>query len=114
MRKIPTLFVRDPTNRKYVLPEVTPGCQWVLDGEGVATRKFDGTCVMLDADKAWWARREVKDGKEPPPGFETVDHDDVTGKMVGWEPAKQSSFPKYLAEPPAEDTWRQPAPNNLW
>ena len=50
MRKIPTLYVRDwDGDRRYVLPQVTPGCEWVVvNGEGVATRKFDGTCVMYD------------------------------------------------------------------
>ena len=46
----------------HVLPEITPGCEWVIAGEGVATRKYDGTCVMYDGDE-WWARREVKPGK---------------------------------------------------
>lgn len=41
MKKIPTVFVRDPDDRKHVLPQVTPGCEWVLAGEGRATRKFD-------------------------------------------------------------------------
>lgn len=43
MRKIPTLFKRDPDDMSRVLPEVTPGCEWVLAGEGTPTRKFDGT-----------------------------------------------------------------------
>ena len=47
MEKIPTVFVRDDaTNRKHVRDEVHPACGWVLAGEGVATRKFDGTCVL--------------------------------------------------------------------
>lgn len=51
MRKIPTVFRRDPENMKHALvDQITPGCEWVLEGEGVATRKWDGTCVMLDAD----------------------------------------------------------------
>ncbi len=98
MRKIPTVFVRDEaTNRKHVRNEVTPGCEWVLAGEGRATRKWDGTCVMFDGED-WWARREVKPGKSAPAGFVEVEHDDATGKTVGWEPAGQSGFAKYLAE----------------
>lgn len=97
MKKIPTLFVRDPESRKYVLPEVTPGCEWVLEGEGAATRKWDGTCTMLDTEGHWWARREVKPGKEPPDGFVEVDHDEVTGKRQGWEPIEQSAFAKVFA-----------------
>lgn len=101
MKKIPTLFVRDFTrdNGRYVTKEVTPGCEWVLAGEGVATRKYDGTCVMVDSDDgSVWARREVKAGKPPPPNFRAVETDDTTGKTVGWEPAAQSSFAKFIAE----------------
>lgn len=97
MRKIPTLFVRNPDDRKHVLPEVTPGCEWVPAGEGIATRKYDGTCVMFDGER-WWARREVKRGKMAPPGFREEQFDGVTGKTVGWEPAEQSSFARLIAD----------------
>ncbi|WP_438295804.1 RNA ligase 1 family protein [Streptomyces sp. HUAS TT7] len=97
MQKIPTLFVRDPEDRRYVLDLVTPGCEWVAAGEGVATRKYDGTCVMFDG-AAWWARREVKPGKTPPSGFRAVSTDGVTGRTVGWEPVGQSSFAKFHSE----------------
>lgn len=98
MKKIPTLFVRDENDRRYVTDKVTPGCEWVLADEGQATRKFDGTCVMLDADGRWWARREVKPGKSAPPDFIAVNFDETTGKTVGWEPIEQSAFAKYHAE----------------
>lgn len=98
MQKIPTLFLRNPEDMRHVLPEVHPDCQWVLDGQGVATRKYDGTCVMLDEDGLWWARREVKEGKTVPPEFVEVEFDPATGKTVGWEPAGQSAFFKYLTD----------------
>ncbi|MEU1372178.1 hypothetical protein ABZ442_00760 [Streptomyces triculaminicus] len=98
MQKISTLFVRDPDDRRYVLPEVTPGCEWVIAGEGIPTRKYDGTCVMLDGTGEWWARREVKPRRTPPPGYLAVETDEVTGKTVGWEPIAQSSFAKFHAE----------------
>ena len=46
MKKIPTLFERVYENHKIVgiLPNVTDGMEWVLNGEGVATIKFDGSC----------------------------------------------------------------------
>lgn len=74
MKKIPTLFRRDPDDMKRVLPEVTPGCEWVLAGEGVATRKYDGTCVGL-IDGEWFMRREIKPGKNVPQGFIETEHD---------------------------------------
>jgi hypothetical protein len=87
MKKIPTLFRRDPDNMARVLPELNPGCEWVLHGEGTPTRKYDGTCVLItaeDGDIRAYGRREVKPGKPTPDGFIEVDHDPVTGKRVGW------------------------------
>lgn len=94
MKKIPTVFRRDPDDMRRVLPEVTPGCEWVLAGEGTATRKYDGTCVMYDGTD-WWGRREVKPGKTPPLGWIEVDTDETTGKRVGWQPIEQSPFVKF-------------------
>jgi hypothetical protein len=101
MQKIPTLFVRDPENRKMVLPQVTPGCEWAVAGEGTATRKFDGLCVRIEELQSGlyaWVRRSVKDGAEPPERFQPVAHDDATGKTWGWEPATQSGQFKWVAE----------------
>lgn len=98
MRKIPTVLVRDEEDRSRVLPQITPGCEWVIKREGTPTRKYDGTCVMLDADGKWWARREVKPGKQAPPNFTPVHTDGTTGKTMGWEPIEQSGFAKWHAE----------------
>lgn len=95
MQKIPTLFKRDPDDMRKVLPEVTPGCEWVLAGEGIATRKYDGTCCMFDTGTSWWARREVKPGKQAPENFQAVETDEMTGKTVGWEPMEQSAFARW-------------------
>lgn len=99
MQKIPTIFERDwEGDRSRVLDQPVPGTEWVFEGEGVATRKYDGTCVMLDEEGKWWARREVKDGKTPPPGFVSSGHDHITLKNIGWEPIEQSPFAKFFAE----------------
>lgn len=47
MKKIPTLFVRDYDNGGRVTNVVTPGTEWVLSGEGIATRKWDGLAIMI-------------------------------------------------------------------
>lgn len=98
MKKIPTLYIRDPeTNLRYVRNEVHPDCQWVLDGEGSPTYKWNGTAVMIDEAGVLHKRREVKRGKEPPPTFQqTGDADPNTGKLVGWVTAE--TFAK-------EDRW---------
>jgi hypothetical protein len=98
MRKIPTIFLRDfANNPKYVTEEPNPECAWVFAGEGVATRKYDGTCVMLDG-AGWWARREVKPGKPEPYDYWEIESDPITGKKVGWEPIEQSPFAEYHYE----------------
>ena len=99
MRKIPTIFVRAGFGRvSHVTPERTHDAWWVFDGEGVATRKYDGTCVMIDGLGRWWARRMVKAGKPEPEGFVTVDYDAETGITVGWEPIERSPFARFHAE----------------
>lgn len=105
MKKIPTLYVRDwDGNPKYVTREPNPECAWVFNGEGRPTVKWDGTCVgyllLSDTDTVpeWYARREVKPGKPRPANFWSVEHDEATGKYIGWEPIAQSPFAKYHAE----------------
>lgn len=96
MKKIPTVYQRTP-NRRGVVDVVTPGCEWVFAGEGIATRKYDGTCVFLTGARDY-ARREVKPGKEPPAGWLEISIDPVTGKRMGWEPIEQSPwYAQYLA-----------------
>lgn len=104
MRKIPTLFVRSERDRKLVTPEVTPGCEWVLAGEGVATRKYDGVCCMFNG-QTWFKRRELKAGQPQPADFMPVQHDEITGKNVGWMPIGDGPEDKYMREA-AEYTYR--------
>lgn len=83
MKKIPTLFVRDE-NRRLVINQVNEGCEWVTEGLGVSTRKYDGTCVMVRAGLVY-KRYDCKKGRTPPPGFEPAqEFDPVTGHQPGW------------------------------
>lgn len=100
MKKIPTLFVRDYSRQPAIVtPEVTPGCEWVINGEGVATYKYDGTCCMVRDGKIFKrydAKRftiDKKTGKrseydrQPPESFEPAqDVDEITGHQPGWIP----------------------------
>lgn len=98
MKKIPTMFVRNPENRSRVLNQITPGCEWVFAGEGIATRKLDGTCCLL-RDGKLFKRREFKLGNAFPTDFELADSDPETGKVVGWVPVTDSP----------EDRWHREA-----
>lgn len=98
MRKIPTIFVRDMSKQPaLVIPEWTPGCEWVRDGEGIATRKYDGTSCLV-RDGKLYKRRELRDGDVSPPDFESLGTDDNTGKTVGWVPVGDGPEDKYHRE----------------
>ena len=88
MRKIPTLFVRSRETHR-IEAVLSPGCDWVLEGEGTATRKVDGTAVLIRAGRAY-KRREVKPGRKAPADFEHVETDEATAKEVGWVPVHPS------------------------
>ena len=86
MQKIISLFQRNYDGDRLVRDEVVPGAEWVIAGEGRATRKWDGTCVLIE-DGKMWKRYEVRKGKTPPPGFRPAnDVDPNTGKQQGWLP----------------------------
>lgn len=87
MRKMPCLFERDFTDKRrpVLLRAVTLGCEWVLNGEGIASIKRDGTaCAVIDG--ALYARFDAKRGKTPPPGAIPCDPepDPVTGHWPHW------------------------------
>jgi len=89
MKKIPCLFERDFSDRQrpVLLDKVTPGCEWVLSGEGVATRKWDGTACAIIGGRLY-ARLDCKRGKIPPIGaIPCSDPDPVTGHWPHWVPA---------------------------
>lgn len=101
MKKIPSLFVRDyedviarvdSTNEKSMSTKgrflarqiVTPGCEWVIAGEGIATRKWDGTAILIK-EGIMYKRYDAKNGKIPPDGFiPCQEPDDKTGHWPGW------------------------------
>lgn len=104
MKKIPTLFVRDENDRKHVTREVNPECKWVIDGDGTPTRKFDGTCCLVQDGKLY-KRYELKPGKTPPNDFEPADHfDRNTGKQPEWVPVGDGPEDKFHHE--AWDSWK--------
>jgi hypothetical protein len=86
MKKTVSLFARNYEGDRLVRNEVVAGAEWVIAGEGVATRKFDGTCCMV-RDGVLYKRYDAKAGKLPPAGFEPAQEPDaVTGHWPGWLP----------------------------
>ena len=86
MKKIPTLFEREYANHKVVgiSDKITPGMEWVLDGEGTATIKWDGSCCAV-INGEFYKRYDCRKGKRPPEGFIPCDDPDkITGHWPGW------------------------------
>ncbi len=86
MKKIPTLFERVYENHKVVgiNPCVTEGMSWVLDGEGTATLKRDGSCCAI-INGEFYKRYDAKKGKKAPPGaIPCCEADAITGHHPHW------------------------------
>lgn len=88
MRKIPTLFVRRFEGHQvtYIEPTVTSGMEWVLEGEGTATEKIDGSCCAVIGGR-FFRRYDAKKGKTPPANaIPCCEPDPVTGHWPHWVP----------------------------
>lgn len=98
MQKIISLFQRNYEGDRLVRDEVVPGAEWVLAGDGVATRKYDGTCAMIRAGKLY-KRYDAKQGKTPPAEFEPAQEPDPsTGHWPGWLPVSDGPEDRYFRE----------------
>lgn len=86
MKKIPTLFEREYANHRVVgiTDKVCPGMEWVLEGEGTATVKIDGSCCAI-INGVLYKRYDAKKGKNPPAGaIPCCEPDPVTGHWPHW------------------------------
>lgn len=76
MKKIPTIFKRGPDFK--VINEITPGCDWVFNGEGVATEKLDGTNVQITVENG----QAIKLEKRRNPTKEEKARGEIDGSYV--------------------------------
>jgi hypothetical protein len=83
MKKISTLFKKDPNDLGKVINEINPENQWAFK-YGVPTRKFDGTsCVIIDGEI--YKRYDVKKGRQIPYGAIACQEADlITGHHPHW------------------------------
>lgn len=105
MKKIPTIFSREDSGRRHVLAVLVAGCESVIEGAGVATRKRDGTATMVDSQGRLWKRYDAKKGKAPPAQFNPCqDPDPITGHWPGWVPVGEGPEDQWFRSvvPPTE------------
>ena len=100
MKKITTLFKKDPMDLGRVINELNPENQWVMDREGIATRKFDGTPCMIKNSSIYkrydvklWKKKRGKiitftekelQAKIPTGAIPCQDPDPITGHWPHW------------------------------
>jgi len=84
MKKISTLFKKNPTNLGLVINEINPENQWVFDGEGIPTRKYDGSaCAIINGEL--YKRYDAKHGRKAPEGaIPCQEPDTATGHHPHW------------------------------
>jgi hypothetical protein len=87
VKKIISLFQRNYETDRLIRDEIVPGAEWVIAGEGVATRKLDGTSCLI-RDGRLYKRYDARQGKRSPDGFEPAQPapDPITGHWPGWLP----------------------------
>lgn len=129
MKKIISLFQRNYDGDKLVRNEVVPGAGWVNAGEGVATRKFDGSCCLVHGGKlfkryevvmrrpmapagviAWEPERPLPTGFEP-----ATEVDPTTRKQQGWVPVSDSDpADRWHREAWANQNFKTPEGGLVW
>lgn len=98
MKKISTLYKKDPNDLGRVINEVNPENEWVFDS-GIPTRKFDGTaCAIINGEL--YKRYDVKKGREVPPNaIPCQARDEITGHWPHWVKCdRDNSADKYHFE----------------
>lgn len=112
MRKMKSLFERQFENHKIVkcLNKVQEGCEWVLNGEGYATEKLDGTCCLIKDNKIY-RRFDYKKGRILPKNAIPCQQeaDPITGHFPHWvlceeaNPADKYHIEAFNKQKPLED-----------
>lgn len=112
MRKMKSLFERQFENHRIVkcLNKVQEGCEWVLNGEGYATEKLDGTCCLIKDNKIY-RRFDYKKGRILPKNAIPCQQepDPITGHFPHWvlceeaNPADKYHIEAFNKQKPLED-----------
>ncbi len=83
MKKLSTLFKKDPNNLGRVINEVNLENEWAFT-DGIPTRKFDGTsCAIINGEL--YKRFDLKKGRTlPPNAISCQEPDSKSGHHPHW------------------------------
>lgn len=100
MKSIPTIFVWDKATRT-VINKPARGIEWIFQGKGVATRKYDGVAILVENGKVY-VRLEWRTGDKVLNGF--IKLQDPNPKkpdaaIPGWAPVDT----RFLTKPVGPD-----------
>jgi len=90
MKKISTLYKKDPNDLSRVINEVNPDNEWAFI-YGMPTRKYDGTaCAIIDGEL--YKRFDLKKGRNlPPNSIPCQEPDEITGHHPHWVKCDRSN-----------------------
>lgn len=114
MKKMTTLFKKDPKDLGRVINEINEENRWVLNREGIATRKFDGSaCAIINGEL--YKRYDAKKGKKAPEGaIPCQEPDEITGHHPHWVKCdKNNPADKYFIEAFNNRDWKKEATYEL-
>ena len=91
MKKIKTLFKKDPANLGRVINEIDPEHTWVFTENSTATKKFDGTsCAIINGEL--YKRFDLKPGRNlPDNAIPCQTADPITGHHPHWVKCDRSN-----------------------
>lgn len=83
MKKLTTLYQKDPNHLGRVISKIRPQNAWVFES-GIPTRKFDGTsCAIINGEL--YKRFDLKKGRTLPPNAIPCQHpDEKSGHHPHW------------------------------
>jgi len=96
MKKIISLFKRDYSGNRLVYNEIVPGAEWVMDGEGTPTEKYDGTCCLVYQGVLYkrYARKLMKKFARKRKSIDCFKLEHFKPKPHGWVPCEMNPDPK--------------------
>lgn len=106
MKKISTLFEKDPQDLSRVIDVINPENKWVIHGQGIPTRKFDGACCAImggEIYKRYDCKIDIKTGEYkrciPEGAIPCQEPDFITGHHPHWVKCnKNNPADKYFLE----------------